>query len=90
RCAPPCEATCSQPFVNAWNEPCASSCGDSRAVAYVPPAAATFPGPITSSCPQESFVGTAVPEPEGATGFGGGGMGFGGGANSYGSGGSYG
>ncbi|NWS77347.1 KRSC protein, partial [Crotophaga sulcirostris] len=50
----PCEVTCPQPCVNAWNEPCVTSCGDSRAVVYAPPVVITFPGPILSSCPQES------------------------------------
>ncbi|KFQ14012.1 Scale keratin, partial [Leptosomus discolor] len=73
RCAAPCEVTCSQPFVNCWNEPCVSSCGDSRAVVFAPPVVVTFPGPIISSCPQESFVGTSMPEIEGHMGSGGGG-----------------
>ncbi|KFQ99619.1 Beta-keratin-related protein, partial [Nipponia nippon] len=98
RCAPPCEVTCQEPYVNCWNEPCVASCGDSRAIVYAPPVVVTFPGPIISSCPQESFVGTAIPEMEGQMGSGGGGMGSGGssgGGSSYrmgshGSGGSYG
>ncbi|NXY81425.1 KRFJ protein, partial [Alcedo cyanopectus] len=53
--------TCPQPFANAWNEPCVTSCGDSRAVVYPPPVVITFPGPILSSCPQESFVGSSAP-----------------------------
>uniref|UniRef100_A0A663M414 Keratin n=1 Tax=Athene cunicularia TaxID=194338 RepID=A0A663M414_ATHCN len=27
RCLAPCEATCPQPIVNAWNQPCVTSCG---------------------------------------------------------------
>ncbi|NXV73541.1 KRFA protein, partial [Atlantisia rogersi] len=57
----PCEVTCPQPYANAWSQPCVTSCGDSRAVVYPPPVAITFPGPILSSCPQESFVGTSAP-----------------------------
>ncbi|NXJ44404.1 KRFJ protein, partial [Ciconia maguari] len=53
--------TCPQPIANAWNQPCVTSCGDSRAVVYPPPVVITFPGPILSSCPQESFVGTSSP-----------------------------
>ncbi|NXX59535.1 KRFA protein, partial [Scopus umbretta] len=98
RCAPPCEVTCPQPYVNCWNEPCVGSCGDSRAIVYAPPVVVTFPGPIISSCPQESVVGTVIPEIEGQMGSGGGGMGSGGscvvgssyGMGSHGSGGSYG
>ncbi|NWI27432.1 KRFA protein, partial [Sula dactylatra] len=77
RCAEPCEVRCPQPYVNCWNEPCISSCGDSRAIVYAPPVVVTFPGPIISSCPQESFVGTAMPEIEGM-------------GSSFGSGGSFG
>ncbi|XP_064330783.1 claw keratin [Phalacrocorax carbo] len=87
RCAAPCEVTCPQPFVNCWNEPCVSSCGDSRAIVYAPPVVVTFPGPIISSCPQESFVGTAMPEIEGQMGYGSGGMGSGGGGMGSGGGG---
>ncbi|NXY81424.1 KRFA protein, partial [Alcedo cyanopectus] len=77
----PCEVTCPQPYVDAWNEPCVTSCGDSRAVVYPPPVVITFPGPILSSCPQESFVGTSFPSPIG---------GFSGALGSGESGGSYG
>ncbi|KAK0682195.1 KRFB protein, partial [Pygoscelis papua] len=87
RCAEPCEVTCSRPYVNAWNEPCVSSCEDSRAIVYAPPVVVTFPGPIISSCPQESFVGTGMPHIECQMGPRGGGMGSGGscgGGSSYG------
>ncbi|NXU30501.1 KRFA protein, partial [Thalassarche chlororhynchos] len=60
-----CEVTCPEPYANAWSEPCVTSCGDSRAVVYAPPVVITFPGPILSSCPQESFVGTSFPSPIG-------------------------
>ncbi|KFP72664.1 Feather keratin 4, partial [Apaloderma vittatum] len=73
-----------QPYVNCQNEPCIASCGDSRAIVYAPPVVVTFPGPIISSCPQQSFVGTAMPEIEGS---GGGGMGSGGGGMGSGGGG---
>ncbi|KAF1586976.1 UNVERIFIED_CONTAM: Beta-keratin-related protein, partial [Eudyptes robustus] len=52
---------CPQPIANAWNEACVTSCGDSRAVIYPPPVVITFPGPILSSCPQESVVGSSAP-----------------------------
>ncbi|NWH75101.1 KRSC protein, partial [Piaya cayana] len=68
--------SCSEPYVDARNEPCIRSCPDSRAIVYAPPVVVTFPGPIISSCPQESFVGNGFPEMEGS---GGGGMGSGGG-----------
>ncbi|XP_051497112.1 scale keratin-like [Apus apus] len=65
-CFPPCEVTCPQPIASAWNQPCVTSCGDSRAVIYPPPVVMTFPGPILSSCPQESFVGSSAPSRSGS------------------------
>ncbi|NWT08004.1 KRSC protein, partial [Vireo altiloquus] len=56
-----CEVSCPQPLTSAWSQPCVTSCGDSRAVVYPPPVVITFPGPILSSCPQESIVGTSFP-----------------------------
>ncbi|NWU87127.1 KRFJ protein, partial [Onychorhynchus coronatus] len=53
--------SCPQPIADAWNEPCVTFCGDSRAVIYPPPVVVTFPGPILSSCPQESVVGSSAP-----------------------------
>ncbi|NXF12856.1 KRFJ protein, partial [Smithornis capensis] len=61
RCSAPCEVTCPQPLASAWNQPCVTSCGDSRAVIQPPPVVITFPGPILSSCPQESIVGSSAP-----------------------------
>ncbi|NXI89617.1 KRFA protein, partial [Psophia crepitans] len=87
RCYPPCEVTCPEPCADAWNWPCVTSCGDSRAVVYAPPVVVTFPGPILSSCPQESIVGTSFPSPIG--GFSGG-MGSVESGGSFGAGGSYG
>ncbi|NXD17826.1 KRFJ protein, partial [Nothocercus nigrocapillus] len=52
---------CPQPLADAWNEPCVTSCEDSRAVVYPPPVVITFPGPILSSCPQQSVVGSSAP-----------------------------
>ncbi|NXD46114.1 KRSC protein, partial [Copsychus sechellarum] len=54
--------SCPQPCADAWSQPCVTSCGDSRAVVYPPPVVITFPGPILSSCPQESFVGSSFPQ----------------------------
>ncbi|NXM75268.1 KRFB protein, partial [Serilophus lunatus] len=79
---------CYQPFVNAWNEPCVTSCADSRAVVHPPPVVITFPGPILASCPQESYVGTSIPVPAG--GWGGYGGSSEGGSSMGGMGGSYG
>ncbi|NXD31214.1 KRSC protein, partial [Spelaeornis formosus] len=57
-----CAVSCPQPLASAWSQPCVTSCGDSRAVVYPPPVVITFPGPILSSCPQESIVGSAFPQ----------------------------
>ncbi|NXP16221.1 KRFA protein, partial [Thinocorus orbignyianus] len=65
-CLPPCEVTCPQPWSCSTSlGPCVASCGDSRAVVFAPPVVLTFPGPIFSSCPQESLVGTSFPQPLG-------------------------
>ncbi|NXA91214.1 KRFA protein, partial [Melanocharis versteri] len=56
-----CAVSCPAPAAEAWSQPCVTSCGDSRAVVYPPPVVITFPGPILSSCPQESIVGSAFP-----------------------------
>ncbi|XP_065515900.1 feather beta keratin-like [Lathamus discolor] len=87
-CSSPCDVTCPEPCANSWSsQPCVASCGDSRAVVYAPPVVITFPGPILSSCPQESIVGSSFPSSIGSS-FGMGGS-YGGGS-SFGSGGSYG
>ncbi|NXR40588.1 KRCL protein, partial [Zosterops hypoxanthus] len=70
-----CEVTCGQPYVDSCSHPCVASCGDSRAIVYAPPVVVTFPGPIISSCPTESVVGTAIPQIGGGMGGGGGGGG---------------
>uniref|UniRef100_A0A8C3JEZ4 Keratin n=1 Tax=Calidris pygmaea TaxID=425635 RepID=A0A8C3JEZ4_9CHAR len=57
----PCDTSCPQPITKSWSQPCVTSCGDSRAVVYPPPVVITFPGPIISSCPQESVVGSSAP-----------------------------
>ncbi|NXC18074.1 KRSC protein, partial [Corythaeola cristata] len=68
RCLPACEVTCTQPCAYSNGlEPCVASCGDSTAVVYAPPVIVTFPGPIISSCPQESYVGTSFPQSSGAS-----------------------
>ncbi|NXD58822.1 KRFA protein, partial [Corvus moneduloides] len=65
RCLAPCGISCPQPLASTWNQPCVTSCGDSRAVIYPPPVVMTFPGPILSSCPQESVVGSSAPSSSG-------------------------
>ncbi|NWX35661.1 KRFJ protein, partial [Notiomystis cincta] len=56
-----CSVSCPQPLAEACSQPCVTSCGDSRAVIHPPPVVITFPGPILSSCPQESIVGSSFP-----------------------------
>ncbi|NXG77336.1 KRFJ protein, partial [Baryphthengus martii] len=85
RCLPPCEVTCPRPYACSSSlGPCVASCGDSTAVVYAPPVVLTFPGPILSSCPQESYVGTSFPQFSGVMTSSGGSYGMGG---SFGSGG---
>ncbi|KAG6921155.1 keratin [Chelydra serpentina] len=85
---PPCYPDiCPDPYVDAWNEPCVTSCGDSSAVVYAPPVVVRFPGPILATCPQDSVVGSTLPNlpygyggPYGGGAYGGGyGAGYGGG-----------
>ncbi|XP_030398242.1 scale keratin-like [Gopherus evgoodei] len=87
---------CPRPCIDVRNEPCISSCGDSTAVVYAPPVVVRFPGPTMATCPQDSFVGTVLPNlpvrSGGSSGYGGGaggsigsisyGGGYGGGAGS--------
>uniref|UniRef100_A0A8C0JGB8 Keratin n=1 Tax=Chelonoidis abingdonii TaxID=106734 RepID=A0A8C0JGB8_CHEAB len=75
RCYPPCEGTCQQPVANVCNEPWIRSGGDSRGVDYVPLVVVIFPGPILSTSPQHSLVGSIFPAlPYGAEGSSGGGV----------------
>ncbi|NXG76141.1 KRSC protein, partial [Baryphthengus martii] len=53
--------TCPQPIAETSNEPCVQQCPDSRAVILPPPTVVTIPGPILSSFPQESIVGSSGP-----------------------------
>ncbi|NXM11348.1 KRFJ protein, partial [Ploceus nigricollis] len=58
-----CAEPCPDPRAAACNEPCVVACPDSRVIIFPPPVVVTFPGPIlTTSCPQESIVGSAFPE----------------------------
>ncbi|NXX34957.1 KRFA protein, partial [Nicator chloris] len=66
RCLAPCAVSCPQPYADAWSQPCVTSCGDSRAIIQPPPVVITFPGPILSSCPQESVVGSSAPSGSGS------------------------
>ncbi|NXI70393.1 KRSC protein, partial [Anseranas semipalmata] len=48
-----------QPLADSYNEPCFRQCPDSTTVIQPPPVAVTFPGPILSSFPQDSVVGSS-------------------------------
>ncbi|NXU67083.1 KRSC protein, partial [Horornis vulcanius] len=90
RCLPGCEVACPEPCAYSRGlGPCVASCGDSTALVYAPPVWITFPGPILTSCPQESIVASSLPQPSGASPYGSsGGLSRAGG--SFGYGGSYG
>ncbi|XP_010295031.1 PREDICTED: scale keratin-like isoform X3 [Phaethon lepturus] len=48
-----------QPLADSGNEPCVRQCPDSTTVIRPPPVVITFPGPILSSFPQDSVVGSS-------------------------------
>ncbi|XP_037739434.1 scale keratin-like [Chelonia mydas] len=52
---------CPRPCIDVRNEPCVTSCGDSSAVVYAPPVVVRFPGPTLATYPQDSIVGTTLP-----------------------------
>ncbi|XP_075301320.1 scale keratin-like [Opisthocomus hoazin] len=68
-----------QPLADSCNEPCVRQCPDSTTVIQPPPVVVTFPGPILSSFPQDSVVGSSgAPVLGGYGGYGYGGYGYGG------------
>ncbi|NXG23498.1 KRSC protein, partial [Grallaria varia] len=81
-----------QPLADSANEPCVRQCPDSTTVIQPPAVAVTLPGPILSSFPQDSVVGSAgVPLLGASGGYGGfGSLGYGGYGSSLGYGGLYG
>ncbi|CAM4693534.1 unnamed protein product, partial [Lepidochelys olivacea] len=52
---------CPCPCIDVCNEPCVTSCGDSTAVVFVPPVIVRFQRPTFATCPQDSIVGTTIP-----------------------------
>ncbi|KAF1552378.1 Scale keratin, partial [Eudyptes schlegeli] len=48
-----------QPIADSGNEPCVRQCPDTTTVIQPPPVVVTFPGPILSSFPQDSVVGSS-------------------------------
>ncbi|NXT19148.1 KRFC protein, partial [Syrrhaptes paradoxus] len=59
RCLPcqPCGPT---PLANSCNEPCVQQCQDSHVFIQPSPAVVTLPGPILSSFPQNTAVGSST------------------------------
>ncbi|NXH85171.1 KRSC protein, partial [Edolisoma coerulescens] len=53
--------SCPRPIAESYNAPCVQQCPDSRALIQPPPVVVTIPGPMLSSFPQESFVGSSGP-----------------------------
>ncbi|XP_062487782.1 claw keratin-like [Pezoporus occidentalis] len=93
-CAPSCGVAAPHPLADTTNEPCVRQCQSSSVVIQPPATVVTFPGPILSSFPQHSVVGSAgVPAVAGGSGgsYGGrGGYGGYGGSGGYGGLGGYG
>ncbi|XP_023797559.1 claw keratin-like [Cyanistes caeruleus] len=57
-CAP-CGLASTCPLADTCNEPCVRQCPDTTVVIQPPVSVVTFPGPILSSFPQHSSVGSA-------------------------------
>nr|XP_021397873.1 feather keratin 2-like [Lonchura striata domestica] len=53
----PCGPT---PLANSCNEPCVRQCQDSRVIIQPSPVVVTLPGPILSSFPQNTAVGSST------------------------------
>ncbi|CAM9994307.1 unnamed protein product [Bubo scandiacus] len=58
-CNTSCGVAAPAPLADTFNEPCVRQCPDSTVVIQPPASVVTFPGPILSSFPQHSVVGSA-------------------------------
>ncbi|NWV56083.1 KRCL protein, partial [Daphoenositta chrysoptera] len=58
-CVPTCGLAPTCPLADSCNEPCVRQCPDSTVVIQPPASVVTFPGPILSSYPQQSSVGSS-------------------------------
>ncbi|CAM9994167.1 unnamed protein product [Bubo scandiacus] len=58
-CNTSCGVAAPAPLADTCNEPCVRQCPDSTVVIQPPASVVTFPGPILSSFPQHSAVGSA-------------------------------
>ncbi|XP_053944624.1 feather beta keratin-like [Cuculus canorus] len=56
----PCQPCGPTPLANSCNEPCFRQCQDSRVVIQPSPVVVTLPGPILSSFPQNTAVGSST------------------------------
>ncbi|NXI85645.1 KRSC protein, partial [Rhipidura dahli] len=52
---------CPRPFADSVNELCVQQCPDSTALIQPPSVVVTIPGPLLSTCPQESVVASSGP-----------------------------
>ncbi|NXN22755.1 KRF1 protein, partial [Nycticryphes semicollaris] len=62
-CCPPClpcQPCCPTPLANSCNEPCVRQCQNSTVVIDPPAVVVTLPGPILSSFPQNTIVGSST------------------------------
>ncbi|XP_059686582.1 feather keratin Cos2-3-like [Gavia stellata] len=56
----PCRPCGPTPLANSCNEPCVRQCQNSTVVIEPPPVVVTLPGPILSSFPQNTVVGSST------------------------------
>ncbi|XP_065507529.1 feather keratin 1-like [Caloenas nicobarica] len=56
----PCQPCGPTPLANSCNEPCVQQCQDSRVVIEPPAVVVTLPGPILTSFPQNTAVGSST------------------------------
>uniref|UniRef100_R7VPH9 Keratin n=1 Tax=Columba livia TaxID=8932 RepID=R7VPH9_COLLI len=56
----PCQPSGPTPLANSCNEPCVQQCQDSRVFIQPSPVVVTLPGPILSSFPQNTAVGSST------------------------------
>ncbi|NXV71622.1 KRF1 protein, partial [Atlantisia rogersi] len=60
QCQPCCQPCGPTPLANSCNEPCCRQCQDSTVVIEPSPVVVTLPGPILSSFPQNTVVGSST------------------------------
>ncbi|NXU58000.1 KRF4 protein, partial [Turnix velox] len=59
-CLPRCQPCGPTPLANSCNEPCVRQCQDSNVFIQPSPVVVTLPGPILSSFPQNTAVGSST------------------------------